>query len=124
MGEFNLIWIIDILMVIVIVRFLANPEVRKRLKSYFRGDKPIEFEGKTNYQALFDKLVRVAKDQGLINMPSDIFKIACKEKGFGWSDEHCERDFDKWMKYGFRDDSLPNYVELFLEDGKEYIINA
>jgi hypothetical protein len=79
---------------------------------------------KLDYQALFDKLAKVSIAQGLVNEPSDLFVIAKDEKGFGHSDDTCRKHFDRWIKYGFREEDLPNYMEMFLDDGKEYIIQA
>ena len=45
----------------------------------------------------------------------DIFQIAAKEKG--WTDDWVERHFKRYLE----DQTLPIYVQQFIEDGKAYI---
>lgn len=70
-----------------------------------------------NYTKLFYKLCKLSE-----KTPLDIFKTARTEKGFGWPDSSVERHCQMWLDNGCKE--LPNYVEVFLDDGKDYIINA
>jgi hypothetical protein len=45
----------------------------------------------------------------------ELFHIAAEEKG--WPEYHVERHFRRYLE----DQTLPEYVKEFLEDGKEYI---
>ena len=45
----------------------------------------------------------------------EIFQIAAKEKG--WTDDYVERHFKRYLE----DDTLPIYVQQFIDDGKTYI---
>ena len=70
-----------------------------------------------SYTKLFYKLCKVSE-----KTPLELFKTARTEKGFGWEDSSVERHCDMWIANGCKE--LPNYVEVFLDDGKDYIINA
>jgi hypothetical protein len=48
----------------------------------------------------------------------DAFKLACREMGFGFSDVNIGNHYEKFLKTG----ELPNYVESFLEKGKDYLL--
>lgn len=50
--------------------------------------------------------------------PIELFKIARTEMGFGWSDAQVQDHFDKYIATK----ELPNYVEAFIDKGKDYII--
>jgi hypothetical protein len=66
-----------------------------------------------SYQDLLKKLSAITDMTEL-----EIFKTACYEKGFGWSEHNIERHYDLYTKTG----EIPNYVEAFLDDGKESIL--
>lgn len=67
------------------------------------------------YRSLFVKLVKIRPESEL-----ELFIIARKEMGFGYSDKVVEQHYEKYQKT--RD--LPNYVEAFVEKGKDYILKA
>ena len=52
----------------------------------------------------------------------DVFLTARDEMGFGHSDEKVQRHAE--LCANNRERELPNYVEAFLEKGKDYILNA
>ena len=74
-----------------------------------------------NYQDLFLKFVKITGMK-----PLEAFKLARTHMGFGLSDHRVEMDFDIFTRNisGGKLSDLPNYVEAFLEQGKEKIINA
>jgi len=74
-----------------------------------------------NYQDLFLKFVKITGMK-----PLEAFKLARTHMGFGLSDRRVEMDFDIFTRNisGGKLSDLPNYVEAFLEQGKEKIINA
>ena len=47
----------------------------------------------------------------------DAFKLACHEMGFGFSNANIENHYEKFLGTG----ELHNYVESFLEKGKDYL---
>ena len=63
------------------------------------------------YKLLFVKLCNMQK-----LTPLELFKVARKETGFGWSDTEVQRHFDRWIAEGQVE--FPNYVELFLDKVK------
>ena len=68
-----------------------------------------------DYQALFIKFIALT---GMTSL--DAFLMARTEKGFGHSDEKVRHHLKWYTKTG----ELPNYVESFLEDGRNFIVNA
>jgi hypothetical protein len=70
-----------------------------------------------NYHLLFSKLQRVS---GIA--PLELFKIARTEMGFGHSDSAVERHLNQYIAGDCME--LPNYVEAFLDQGRQYIIDA
>lgn len=132
--------IVDLILIYLLIRFVTSLCYKAFGKTPIELFVQVILKGKTldsiqeegldsgklklDYQALFDKLVKISKSQGIIETPVDLFKIACKEKGFTWGEKQIEEHFNKWVKFGCQEDHLPNYVESFLFDGKDYIINA
>lgn len=112
--------VLNILIVLVGVRIWIR--MRKNLKGFNR----VENDGVLNYAMLFDKLFKLTKDNPEfdVKVPADLFYIACQEKGFGFSRERCDSDHLRWIKSGYSNESVPNYLEAFLDDGKQYIIDA
>ena len=70
---------------------------------------------KDDPQYLFEKLCQKADMK-----PIEVFKIARTEMGFGWSDAQVEKHLEKYVGEGCKE--LPNYVEAFVEKGKEHIL--
>jgi hypothetical protein len=70
-----------------------------------------------DYRKLLEKLCKLTG-----KTPLEIFLLARDEKGFGWSDENVEKHLSIYIKSGCQE--LPNYVEVFLDDGKKHIIDA
>lgn len=70
-----------------------------------------------DYYKLLHKLCQITG-----KTPLEIFKIARDEQGFGWTDENVEKHLSIYIKSGHTE--LPIYVETFLDEGKNYIINA
>jgi hypothetical protein len=81
-----------------------------------QNDSIISGNLKLDYNKLLYKLVKVTEKS-----PIEIFLLARTEKGFGWNDKAVEKHCDQYLK-GFQE--LPNYVEAFIDDGKEFIINS
>lgn len=76
-----------------------------------------EQSGQPDYQALFGKFCRVTGMD-----PVEAFKLARDHMGFGFSNEQVSLHFDAYLQSNCT--QVPNYVEAFLDQGKEYIINA
>ena len=66
-------------------------------------------------QYLFELLCRQTDKK-----PIEIFKIARTEMGFGWCDEQVKKHLETYVGGGCKE--LPNYVEAFVDKGKEYIL--
>jgi len=126
--------IYDILLMVVIVYFL-NRWARKNFgvsywtvfKNFWtgRGDKlrhevmmaHAEKTGEYDYRLLFEKFCRITEIS-----PGEAFKLARDHMGFGFTDSQVERHLDRFIMSGGQE--VPNYLEAFLDQGKDYIIEA
>ena len=94
---------------------LTGKTLRERLRERMTGE-PIEVGiHETDYAALLAKFCKLT---GMTQ--SEVFLLARTEKGFGHSDEKVRHHLSWYVKNG----ELPNYVESFLEDGRNFIYNA
>ena len=74
--------------------------------------------GRLNFPMLFDKLCKMADKR-----PIEMCQIAAEEMGYRYiTKDQIERDYNTWMKFGFQDEQLPQYLESFIIQGKDYII--
>ena len=93
------------------------------LKKFFTGrlddltNNAQKKEGLTSYQILFEKFCRVAHMD-----PLDAFKTASKHMGFGFTEGQIKAHFDQYLRSNCT--QMPNYMESFLDQGKDYILNA
>jgi len=117
--------ILDVLILIAFLWFIDRLLVLRGDKGIFKRLMEAEgfkhkqhntiFRKEDDYQYMFEKLCQVYE-----KTPLEMFKIARDEMGFGWSDERVEIHLSRWIKYGCKDEDLPNYVEAFIDKGKEY----
>ena len=120
-------WIVELLLLLIIAKFISRTcrivfgKTFLEILREISGGKTIKDIQKDELaldpNKLFYKLCKVSE-----KTPLEIFKTARTEKGFGWEDSSVERHLEMWIANGC--DELPNYVESFLNDGKEYIINS
>jgi hypothetical protein len=74
-------------------------------------------DGEISYFTLIEKLHQITDMERV-----DIFKLARTEMGFGFSDDQVEKHFTRYVESGHQE--IPNYVEAFLDKGRDHIINA
>jgi len=99
MLEITLFLLISLLYIVLVVVVTLWAKRRNLLKN--KELKPEEY---------LWKLKQISKKS-----EHELFRIAAEEKG--WSDHWVEKHFRRYLE----DQSLPNYVKEFIEDGKDYI---
>lgn len=109
---FAALWALD-----RILKASGKKGIFDRYRKFIFKEKDVDAEAGVDldYPDLFKKFL------SLTNMtPLDVFLTCRTEKGFGHSDDKVRHHLSWYTKTG----ELPNYVESFLEDGRNFIINA
>ena len=126
----NTYWILNTILLVGGLLLILNHRFKKALgrnifevfRNYVKGESIIDQAMKDgriepNYFLLFNKLQRLTGIE-----PLELFKIARTEMGFGHSDDAVERHLNQFIAGNC--ETLPNYVEAFIDQGKQYIIDA
>ena len=111
--------IIDVVTILVVIvfwdRLLKSMTGKGLWDRYIEQIIPKKDPNENDYQYLFELLCQQTGEK-----PIEIFKIARTEMGFGWNDEQVQKHLNTYVGGGCKE--LPNYVEAFIDQGKEYII--
>lgn len=111
--------ILDILILVAFLWFVDRLLVVTGARGLFQRLIDREFGGngrrENDYPYLFDRLCKKADKK-----PLEMFLIARTEMGFTWSDKQVENHLAKYVGGGCQE--LPNYVEAFIDKGKEAIL--
>lgn len=100
-----------ILLLWAFIMYLLFKSVNEQQKKRLAGrSEPTEEQ--QHYQSLCNRFMTLVG----ATAPEAFYQMS-KDRGFGWSQEECERHYIKFINTG----EFPNYVEMFLDKEEETI---